>query len=188
MNHRLFFKTKSFTAIVSALALNTFALAATPTPMTSAEYSAAKAVIAAEYKTEKAACASLSANAKDICMQEAKGRDRDGVAMLAYKRSGTARDAKKVSVARADSIFAIAKERCDDQTGSAKTLCRSEAKDKHTNALVDAKLVKTVSDATTNAIDDKRDADYKLASDKCEMMAGEARISCANAIKAQYKK
>lgn len=157
-------------------------------PMTNAEYSAAKAVISAQYKTEKAACGSLSGNTKDICMQEAKGRDRNGIALLAYKQSGSASDARKVSVARADSIFAVAKERCDDQAGSAKTLCRSEAKDKHVNALVDAKLVKTVSEATTNAIDDKRDADYKLAIEKCSMLAGEAGTSCSNAVRVEYKR
>ncbi len=186
MNYRFPLSSVFAAAILPAFSLTSFALAATT--MTSAEYSSAKAVIAAEYKTQKAACASLSANAKDVCLQEAKGRDRDDLAMLSYKRSGSASDARKVSVARADSIFAVAKERCDDLAGSAKTLCRSEAKDKHTRALVDAKLVKTVSDATTKAIDDKRDADYKLASDKCEAMAGEEKVNCSNTAKVQYNK
>ena len=39
--------------------------------MTKADYKAGETRISADYKTDKAACASLKANANDICMQEA---------------------------------------------------------------------------------------------------------------------
>ena len=41
--------------------------------MSNADYSTAKDKIAAEYKSGKAACNSLSANAKDVCVAQAKG-------------------------------------------------------------------------------------------------------------------
>lgn len=186
MNHLSSSRTILIVAFSWASTLGSFALAATP--MAQSEYSAAKDVIAAKYKTEKAACTSQRSNAHDVCVQEAKGHERDSNALLSYERSGSTRDARKLAVTKADSVFAIAKERCDDLSGSAKTLCRSEAKDKHTNAIVDAKLVKTVSDAATKAIDEKRDADYKLASDKCDVLVGEARVSCSDTAKVRFNK
>ena len=44
--------------------------------MTQADYKAGKTRISADYKTDKAACASLTANAKDICVQEAKAKEK----------------------------------------------------------------------------------------------------------------
>ena len=44
--------------------------------LTKADYTAGKARISADYKSDKAACASLAANAKDICMQEAKAKEK----------------------------------------------------------------------------------------------------------------
>ena len=50
--------------------------------MSSADYKAGKARIAAEYKTAKAACDSLSGNASDICMADAKGKAKVAKAEL----------------------------------------------------------------------------------------------------------
>jgi hypothetical protein len=71
-------------------------------------------------------------NAKDICMAEAKGREKVAIADLdvTYKPSAKAR--YEARVARADAQYAVAKEKCDDLAGNAKDVCRKEADSVHT--------------------------------------------------------
>jgi hypothetical protein len=156
--------------------------------ITKAEYNTAKDRISADYKAEKAECSSSSGNAKDICKEQAKGKEKVSRAELEYKYSGKVGDAYKVSIAKADSEFAVAKEMCDDKTGNAKSLCRTEAKSTHTKALANAKMTEKVGDAKMDAATETRDADYKVAAEKCESLAGDAKTSCINAAKARFNK
>jgi hypothetical protein len=174
----------------SAITLATFFMAASAfsATMTKADYDVASTRIKAEYKAEGVACAKTTGNEKDICKEKAKGKLRIARAELEYNRSGKAADAKKVSVAKADSDFAVAKEVCDDKAGDAKSMCRTEAKVTHTKALADAKMTKTISEAKTDASDDKRDADYKLATEKCSTLAGDAKAACTSAAKSRFGK
>ena len=55
----------------------------------SADYRADKEAIEAEYKAAKAKCKSMSGNAKDVCMKEAKGNEKVAKAELEAKRKGT---------------------------------------------------------------------------------------------------
>ena len=70
--------------------------AAYATTMTQADYKAGKTRISADYKTDKAACASLSANAKDICVQEANAKEKVARAEL----SSTATRARRPTATR----------------------------------------------------------------------------------------
>jgi hypothetical protein len=156
--------------------------------MTKADYKAGKTRISADYKTDKAACASLKANAKDICVQEAKAKEKVALAEIEYGYTGKAADRTKVLVAKADSAYAVAKERCDDQSGNAKDVCVKEAKAVHVKALADAKLGKEIREAKKDAAADKLDADYKVAIEKCDALAGDAKASCVAAARAKFGK
>ncbi len=76
----------------------------------------------------------------------------------------------------------------DDLAGNAKDVCVQEAKAAETKALADAKLDKKVGEAQTEAADDKRDAAYKVAAEKCDALAGDAKASCVSAAKLKYGK
>ena len=156
--------------------------------MSKSEYTAAKDHIGAEYKADKAACASSSGNAKDVCIEQAEGKQKVARAELEYDHTGNAGDAHKLALARADSTYAIAKEMCDDKAGDAKNLCTTEAKAAHTKALADAKLTEKVGVARKDAAQDKNDANYKVAAQKCESLAGDAKASCISAAKAHFNK
>ena len=169
----------------SMLALLPAAYAAT---MTKADYKAGKTRIGADYKTDKAACASQTANAKDICMQEAKAKDKVALAELEYGYTGKAADRNSVLVAKAESAYAVAKERCDDKSGNAKDVCVKEAKAVEIKALADAKMGKQIREAKIDAAADKLDADYKVAIEKCDALAGDAKASCVAAAKAKFGK
>ncbi len=156
--------------------------------MTKADYKADKTRISADYKADKTACASQSGNAKDICMQEAKAREKVGLAELEYGYTGKVADRNKVLVAKAESAYAVAKERCDDQSGNAKDVCVKEAKAVEVKALADAKLGKEIGEAKKDAAADKLDADYKVAIEKCDALAGDAKNSCVAAAKTRFGK
>ena len=156
--------------------------------MSRADYSAAKDRISADYKAELASCDKLSGNTKDICVEQYKGKESIARAELEADYTGKASDRNKVATAKADAAYAVAKEECDDKSGNAKDVCVTEAKAAHTKALADAKLGKKVDAAKTDAADDKRDADYKVATEKCDSLAGDAKAACVTAAKARFNK
>lgn len=178
------FKLKA-SLVVAALLSFSVAQAAT---LSKAEYKADKTRISADYKADKAACAALAANAKDICVQEAKAKETVARAELEYSYSGKPADQTKVLVAKAKSAYAVAKEKCDDQAGNAKDVCVKEAKAVEVKALADAKLGEKIGEARKEASDDKMDANYKLAVEKCDALAGDAKTSCVAAAKAKFGK
>ncbi len=171
--------------IVGAMLVLPIAQAAT---MTKADYKADKTRISADYKADKASCAALSANAKDICVEEAKAKEKVARAELEFSYSGKPGDQTKVLEAKAKSAYAVAKEKCDDKAGNDKSVCVKEAKAVETKALADAKMGKKIGEARKDATEDKRDADYKVAVEKCDAMAGDAKASCIAAAKAKFGK
>lgn len=153
-----------------------------------ADYDAGKSRIESQYKTDKAACDSMSGNAKDICQEEAKGKQKTARAELEFSHSGKASDQKKVATTRAETAYAVAKEKCDDKAGNYKDVCVKEAKAAKEKALADAKSSEKISAAKTDAAADKRDADYKVAVEKCDALAGDAKTTCVNDAKGKFGK
>jgi hypothetical protein len=156
--------------------------------MNKADYQSAKARISADYKTDTAACAAMKGNAKDVCIEEAKAKDKVARAELTFAYSGKSSDGHKVPQAKAEAAYAVAKERCDDQAGQAKDVCVQEAKAVEVKALADAKLAQQIGVAKRDAAQDKRDADYDVAVAKCDALAAEAKTSCVAAAKAKHGK
>jgi hypothetical protein len=156
--------------------------------MAKADYKAGKARISADYKADKAACAALADNTRDICVEEAKAKEKVARAELEYGYTAKPGDQTKVQVAKAESAYAVAKEKCDDKAGNDKDVCVKQAKAIEIKAVVDAKMGKQIGEVKKDGADEKRDADYKVAAEKCDVMAGEAKASCVAAAKALYGK
>lgn len=168
-----------------------------PTPMSKANYNQAVKDAGAQYKTAKQACSSLSANAKDICVAEAKGKHdvAKADAEAAYKHTAKARESARVVNAQA--VYNVAIEKCDDMAGNPKDVCVKEAKAGLVKAKADAKVDRVASDtnreaATTQAAArkdasvEKREAEYKVAIEKCDAMAGAAKDACVSSAKTQF--
>lgn len=179
-------KTGLATAAIATLFAASGAFAAGT--ISKADLSAAKSRISADYKAEQAMCAKFSGNEKDVCVLQAKGKEKVALAELTFKDTGKDSDANKLAVAKADANYAVAKEMCDDKGGNVKDVCVTEAKATHTKALADAKLTKKVVEAQDDATAKIRDADYKLAAEKCDSLAGDAKASCIAAAKARFNK
>jgi hypothetical protein len=116
--------------------------------MDKAAMKAEKERIADQYKSSKAACASMKDNAKDICMAEAKGAEKVAKADLAARDKGTPKAQYNLSVAKADAAYKVAKEKCDDLAGNPKSVCIKDAKAAHTSAKATAKADMKTSKAT----------------------------------------
>ncbi|NMM77894.1 hypothetical protein B2J86_15895 [Acidovorax sp. SRB_14] len=187
--------TRNLLALVAASLVATASMAMQP-----AEYSAAKDRITADYKVNKQKCDALKANAKDICMKEAKGHEKVAKAELEAEYKPSDSTQYKARVAKADADYDVAKERCDDQTGNAKDVCKKDAKAAHVSAVENAKVAKAqaqpantaaekgaaVSAARKDAAAEKREADYKAAKERCDAMSGDAKSKCVDDAKRMY--
>lgn len=175
-------------ALASTLALLLPIATAQAQTVSKASYNTDKTRISATYKADKAACAAQSGNARDICLEEAKGKEKVALAELQHSYSGKAEDQIKLRKARAEADYAVAKEKCDDLSGNAKDVCVKEAKAVEAKALANAKMNQQIGEARTDAADTKRDADYKVAVEKCDALSGDAKTSCMMAAKAHFTK
>jgi len=169
------------------------------TPMSKDTYAATKASADAQYKVDKDACASLSGNAKDICMAQAKGKDSiaKADAEAAYENTPKARESARI--VHAQSTYDVSKEKCDDLAGNRKDVCVKEAQAELVKGKADAKVDRVAADtshdaatkqaeARTDANADKRDAEYKVAIEKCDALAGAAKDACVSGAKVQFGK
>ena len=176
-----------------------YASKTTVTPMSKDSYTMAKTNADAQYKVDKDACSSLSANAKDICIAEAKGKDNIAKAEAEAAYQNTAKHRESARVAHAQAAYDIAIEKCDDLAGNTKDVCVKEAKAALVKGKADAKVDRVVADtrqdaamkqtdARKEASVDKRDADYKVAIEKCDALAGATKDACVSNAKAQFGK
>jgi hypothetical protein len=116
---------------------------------------------------------------------------------VAYQNTAATRENARVARARAD--YDVAIERCDDLAGNPKDVCVKEAK----AALVQResrRAGRSPRGQRTRGFDrerpgrgpeaeaEKRDADYKVAVEKCAAYAGPAKEACVGNAKLQFGK
>jgi hypothetical protein len=124
------------TTAIALCAASAFTMAQS---MTKAEHDAAEERIEMNYKNAKKACDAMKDNAKDVCQEEAKGKERVEKAELENQYKPTASNARKVQEAKADTAYDLAKEKCEDQAGDAQKVCKADAKAEHDRAIKAAK-------------------------------------------------
>ena len=175
------------TVLATALSalLPTLASAAAA-PEEKALYKDAKEAAAQQYKQSRAQCDTIAGNPKDVCIAEAKAaRVRaEADATAHYKNTLRAYTKARKDIAEAD--YAVDHSRCEALTGNDKDVCITRAKATRTAALADAKADKKVIEARSNAREDKRIAEYKVAAEKCDALAGTAKEQCVSAAKTQF--
>lgn len=122
-------------------------------------YKAAKDKAESDYKVAKDGCKSLKGNAEDVCKEEAKVAEARAMLDATSQHQNTPKDVEKARKKLADAEYDLAKERCDDMSGSAKSACKSDAKSAHKTA-----LASTGTTSTTAAVaQDAREAGTNLA-------------------------
>lgn len=189
------FHTVAISAVIT-LALGTGVVAEN---MSKDEYKAARDRIETTYRADKRRCDSMSGNAKDICNAEAKGREKLAKAELEARHNPTPDLRYEALMVKAETDYETAKERCDDKTGNMKDVCLKEAEAAKTVAEADAKAELEISanaggekaasesmEAYRDAADEKNEAEFQLAKQKCEDFEGQARKRCLENAKTQH--
>jgi hypothetical protein len=152
-----------------------------------------------QYKVAKEACASMSGNAKDVCMAGAKGNESIAKADADAALANTPKAREQARVAHAQAAYDVSVEKCDDLAGNRKDVCVKEANAALVKGKADANVDRVAADSSKEAATkqadarkeatvDKRDADYNVAIEKCDSLAGAAKDACVGTAKVQYGK
>ena len=175
-----------------ALALS-YAASSASIAMTKVEHQNQKSTISGDYKVSRDKCNSLKANAKDICVSEAKGAQMIARAELKSAYEPSARHTQKVAMAKSDAAYDIAKEKCDDSQGNAKSVCRADAKAAHVKASNEARVLrvnaetdKLNSNVQKMATQDEHEASFKAATARCDSMSGASKDICVTDAKSKH--
>lgn len=197
----------NITAITAAIAL-VFSAGAVAQTMSKDQYNSGKDGIAIDYKSAKAACGSLSGNAKDICRAGASSNEKVAMAVLDAEYKPSDKASYKVRLAKANADYGVAREKCDDKAGNVKDVCLKEAKAAEIAAKADAKAQLTIANANTKAAEtsakanntankkgvearrdaatEKRNAEYVVAREKCDKFAGDAKAVCVEDARVRF--
>lgn len=162
-----------------ALAANTEAKAA---------YTLAKETASADYKVAREKCNSLNDNPKDVCIQEANLAQTRTKAEAESKYKGTVKALASARTSIANAEYDLAKAKCNSQKDNARDVCIKEAKAANVAAKANTKADKKITEAKMEARDDKSDANYKVAVEKCDAKVGSDKDSCVSMAKNQFGK
>lgn len=112
-------------------------------PMTKDAYKAAQQRIEQQGKAERKACDRLKANAKDVCVAQARGREDLAKARLEAQYKPSPEAEKLAKFTAADAGYDVAKARCGVQPkGVMRDRCLDQAKHDHEAAIRLAKVEK----------------------------------------------
>lgn len=92
----------------------------------------------------------------------------------------------KAAMARADSDYKAARDACSGRRGNDKDVCLKDAKAAHVRATADAKSHRKANAAMADAREDKMDANYKAAKERCDALSGDAKDACIREAKVKY--
>lgn len=177
-------KTPVAHAVVLAIGL-ALSVGAMAQGMTKVQYETARTGVSAELKLARAACDSFSANAKDLCLAEASGKEKVATAELNARLAPSEEASYKVRLARADAQYTLAREKCDDLAGHAKDVCVKEAKAKSVTAKANAKahmrtaVAHDAAFSVTSKAQDVADGKATQAQSKADEISAGARLDAA---------
>lgn len=172
--------------VLATLTLSSACALSSAIPLSRPVYDEAKDQLKAQFKADREACDRLAGNAKDVCVERAKGYEKVAMAHLQYQLTNSEKDRKDYLEARYEARYEVAKEMCDDKAGNTKDVCMAEAKAAHDKAKADLKADTAIRDAEKDALEARWKADYKVAREKCDTLGGTAKDSCVASAKARY--
>lgn len=182
-------RTIAINALTLAFYFSLNAVATAEAGLPKDKYDALGKQIDSDYTAEKAVCDSLATNLKDICETAANGKMRVAMAELEYHYKPSAETFYNARIVKADADYSLAAQNCDGKDGNAEDVCEKEAtaaKIQQTAAAevqlkttkADAIAIEKSSDARNDAEKDMREANYAVAKEKCEALAGDSEDLC----------
>jgi hyperosmotically inducible protein len=134
-------------------------------------YKAAEDKAESDYKVAKDNCKSLKHNAKDICKEEAKVAQRRAELDATTQYQNTPKDVEHAKKKLADAEYDLAKERCDDMSGSQKSACKADAKAAKKDAIAAAENPNATATTTGAIAQNTREAGTNLSNTAREKTA-----------------
>jgi hypothetical protein len=156
--------------------------------VTKAEFDQVKTAAEAKYDAALDLCKPMNGNANDVCKARAKLDKTTSVAMGEARYKGTPKAAYSARKDIADAKYSLAKEVCDDKSGNDKDVCRKEAKAAFTSDKSNADVKYKTREAIEEATEDKVDARYAVAKEKCDALKGDAKDACLSKAKMEFGK
>jgi len=99
------------------------------------------------------------------------------------------KDARDMAIKNAESQYKMDKAACDGMSGNAKDVCIEEAKGKEKIAKAEAEAAfQNTPKARESAREARADANYEVAKEKCDDLAGNAKDVCVKEAKAAVVK
>lgn len=140
----------------------------------------------ADYKIAAGKCKTLADNPKDICQAEATAArvHAEENAYAVFHNTLSARTSAIKKIAEAD--YEVDEAKCKSMVGNDKDVCIKKAKSVKVAAIATAKADKKVIEARKDEAADKLDAEYKVALEKCDALAGNAKDACIANAKKKY--
>ncbi|MFZ6816872.1 hypothetical protein [Undibacterium sp. Ji22W] len=170
----------------SVFGLSVNAIAAEPDAAT--VFKNAKMKADADYKIAAGKCKALADNPKDICQAEATAArvHLEENAYAVFHNTLSARTTAIKKIAEAD--YEVDEAKCKSMVGNDKDVCIKKAKSVKVAAIATAKADKKVIEVRKDEAADKLDAEYKVALEKCDALAGNAKDACVASAKKKYGK
>lgn len=171
---------------VSVFMAGTLALSMVAHAKDKAAHDSARAQAQQQYKAADQACKAKSGQAKDLCQEEAKAQRDIALAEAEARYEGTPQARAKADRERADANYRVAKERCDALSGNEKDVCQQKAKAEHAKSTSVADAHVKTAEARDDVARTRREADYKVAREKCDALSGSAKDACLADAKVRF--
>ncbi|WP_341676475.1 hypothetical protein [Niveibacterium sp. SC-1] len=150
------------------------------------DYLQQKEAIGSRFEQANTGCKSLAGNARDVCVAKARADREIGLAELEAGYRNTEEARTNASRTRAKATYEVDKEVCDELGGNNRAVCDVDAKARRDKALADVDAGRKTVAASDEADRVRRESDYKVAKQKCEALAGDARAACIDAAKKRF--
>jgi hypothetical protein len=187
-----------FRLACAVAALSCAAVAQAAPPFTKEAYKAQQLRIEGDYDVAQGKCKSLQGNARRVCYEQVRGERDIAQAQLEMQFKPSADADEKVRLARAEATYAVAVQKCKSMDGSAREVCRDDAKMVFKEAKSEARMQKElvamelrsqqVVQERTQQADRMAEARFAAARERCEMLPGEGRDNCLADVKRRFDK
>lgn len=182
----------------AATALACLAAAQAAPVLSREDVKAHKVRIEEQYDNAQTRCRRVQGHSRELCNEQARGERDIQSAELQLQAEPTAENDRKLRMAKAEAAYSMALVRCKPLTGSARDVCRKDAKDGFNFAKAEARLqgeVAEVSLRSENTVrertaqqDRQLEIQYAAARERCELLPGEGRANCLADIKQRFNK
>lgn len=188
--------------LAAALAASAAVGAAPATPvaplLSKEEMKAHKVRIEEQYDHAQMRCKRVQGHARELCNEQARSERDIQAAELRLQSEPTPENDQKLRLAKAEAAYALALVKCKAMDGSARGVCRSDAKQVYEMARREARLHQevvvqslrsenTVRERTAEA-DRLAQAEYNKARERCEALPPEGRQACITDAKTRFGK